>query len=82
MMFYFTKSRSGILFCIVGSMFALCAIAAKESDVGAERNRRIVIATKRLFDGRGRVLPETRIVVEGSKIVKLDPKAAPIDALL
>jgi imidazolonepropionase-like amidohydrolase len=73
-MFHF--SRASIVFCLVGSVFAVCAVAAKEPDVPA---RRIVIATKRLFDGRGHVLPETRIVVEGSKVAKLDPKAAPID---
>jgi hypothetical protein len=44
-----------------------------------EQKKRIVIATKTLLDGRGHVLPETRIVVEGSKIVALDPKASPID---
>src|SRR5690348_11497577 len=43
------------------------------------QKRHIVIATKRLFDGRGHVLPETRIVVEESKIVAVDPKASPID---
>jgi hypothetical protein len=41
--------------------------------------RRVVIATNGLLDGRGHVLPETRIVVEGSKIVAIDPKASPID---
>ena len=45
----------------------------------APQKRRIVIATDRLFDGRGHVLPATRIVVEDSKIVALDPKASPID---
>jgi imidazolonepropionase-like amidohydrolase len=44
-----------------------------------EQKRRIVIATDSLFDGRGHVLPETRIVIEGSNIVALDPKASPID---
>jgi imidazolonepropionase-like amidohydrolase len=43
------------------------------------QKKRIVIAAKTLFDGRGKVLRDTRIVVEGSKIVTLDPKASPID---
>src|SRR5438876_5951254 len=32
-----------------------------------------------LLDGRGHVLRDSRIVVEGSKIVALDPKASPVD---
>jgi imidazolonepropionase-like amidohydrolase len=32
-----------------------------------------------VLDGRGRVLRDTRIVVEGSKIVAVDPKAGPVD---
>src|SRR5438105_9495886 len=32
-----------------------------------------------LFDGRGKVLRDTRMVTEGSKIVALDPKAMPVD---
>jgi imidazolonepropionase-like amidohydrolase len=38
-----------------------------------------VIAAGVLFDGRGRVIRDTRVVVEGSKIVAVDPKAAPVD---
>ena len=41
--------------------------------------KRIVIAASALLDGRGRVLHDTRIVVEGSKIVAIDPKAGPVD---
>ena len=43
------------------------------------RNRRVVIAANMVLDGRGRVLRNTRIVVDGSKIVSIDPKASPID---
>jgi imidazolonepropionase-like amidohydrolase len=41
--------------------------------------KRIVIAASVVFDGKGRVLHDTRIVVEGSKIVAIDPKAGPVD---
>jgi len=41
--------------------------------------KRIVIAVSTLFDGKGNVLRDTRIVVEGSRIVGIDPKAGPID---
>lgn len=41
--------------------------------------KRIVIAAGVLLDGKGHVLRNTRIVVEGSKIVAIDPKAGPVD---
>jgi imidazolonepropionase-like amidohydrolase len=41
--------------------------------------KRIVIAAGTLFDGKGHVVRNTRIVVEGSKIVAIDPKAGPVD---
>ena len=40
---------------------------------------RIVIAAGAALDGKGHVLHDTRIVVEGSKIVAIDPKAGPVD---
>jgi hypothetical protein len=44
---------------------------------------RIVIAASTVLDGKGGVLHDTRIVIEGSKIValdtKADPKAGPMD---
>src|SRR5436190_14900458 len=41
--------------------------------------RRIVIAAGTVLDGKGKVLHNTRIVIEGSKIVAIDPKAGPVD---
>ena len=41
--------------------------------------RRIVIAASTILDGKGHVLKNTRIVVEGTKIVAIDPNAAPVD---
>jgi imidazolonepropionase-like amidohydrolase len=41
--------------------------------------RRIVIAASTILDGKGHVLKNTRIVVEGTKIVAIDPKASPVD---
>src|SRR6476646_7143980 len=41
--------------------------------------KRIVIAAGTVFDGKGNVLHNTRIVIEGSKIVAIDPKAGPVD---
>jgi imidazolonepropionase-like amidohydrolase len=45
----------------------------------AQPSQRTVIAASALLDGKGHVLHDTRIVVEGSRIVAIDPKAAPID---
>jgi imidazolonepropionase-like amidohydrolase len=41
--------------------------------------KRIVIAASTVLDGKGHVLHNTRIVIEGSKIVAIDPKARPVD---
>jgi imidazolonepropionase-like amidohydrolase len=43
------------------------------------QSKRIVLAASTVLDGKGRVLHDTRIVIEGSKIVALNPKAAPVD---
>ncbi|HEX7294314.1 MAG TPA: amidohydrolase family protein [Pyrinomonadaceae bacterium] len=43
------------------------------------QNRRTVIQASVLLDGRGAVIKNTRIVIEGGKIVRLDPKATPVD---
>jgi imidazolonepropionase-like amidohydrolase len=40
---------------------------------------RVVIAAGAVVDGRGGVVRDTRVVVEGSKIVAIDPKAGPVD---
>ena len=58
------------LFCVV----TILAMAQ-----GPTPNKRIVIAASTLLDGKGHVLHDTRIVVEGSKIAAVDPKAGPVD---
>jgi len=40
---------------------------------------RVVIAASTVLDGKGRVLRNTRVVIEGSKIVRIDPNAGPVD---
>ena len=42
-------------------------------------NKQIVIAASTVLDGKGGVLHDTRIVIEGSKIVRIDPNAAPVN---
>ncbi len=41
--------------------------------------KRIVISAGTVLDGKGHVLRDTRIVIEGGKIVAIDPRAQPID---
>ena len=50
-----------------------CALTAQA------QTKRTVIAASYVLDGKGHVLRNTRIVVEGSKIVAIDPKASPVD---
>ena len=66
-----------IMLCVV-SILGVCASAQRSSTQTPMQNKRIVIAAGALLDGRGRVLRNTRIVVEGSKIVAVDPKAGPV----
>jgi imidazolonepropionase-like amidohydrolase len=67
------------ILCLVGTL-GICAPAQTVSSAQTPaRGKRIVIAAGALLDGRGRVLRDTRIVVEGGKIVAIDPKASPVD---
>ena len=59
-------------------ILAVCALAQHAPETSAQ-NRRIVIAASTLFDGKGKIVHDTRIVVEGSKIVAIDAKANPVD---
>lgn len=63
-------SRTAIVLLII-----LVAI----SSTTLAQSKRIVIAVSNLFDGKGNVLRDTRIVVEGSKIVGIDRNANPVD---
>src|SRR5881296_829017 len=68
----------GIVLCVL-SAFVVCATAQKNPTAVQTEKRWIVIGASMLLDGRGHVSRDTRIVVEGSKIVALDPKASPVD---
>jgi imidazolonepropionase-like amidohydrolase len=70
----FAKMILGIL-----SLLCICLPGQQISSQAPARGKRIVIAASVAFDGKGRVLRNTGIVVEGEKIVALNPKAGPID---
>ncbi len=60
------------------SILSAC-VTAKPILAQTSTQKPIVIAASAVLDGKGRVLHDTRIVVEGSKIIAIDPKAGPVD---
>src|SRR5215471_12478371 len=61
-------------------VICLAALASAQSKTPAqESGKRIVIRASTVLDGKGRVLHDTSIVIEGSRIVAIDPKAGPVD---
>jgi imidazolonepropionase-like amidohydrolase len=56
-----------------------CTAPGQMSSQPTRPPKRIVIAASEILDGKGGVLHDTRIVIDGSKIVAIDPKAGPVD---
>src|SRR5713226_4969631 len=73
-----SKIIAGVLGVVV-----VCGVAQRISAQAPAQGKRIVMAASTVLDGKGGVLHDTRIVVEGSKIVAVetqaDPKAGPVD---
>ena len=61
------------------TVFGVCALATFTASHVPMKGKRHVIAASAVLDGKGRVLRDTRIVIEGSQIVAIDPKAGPVD---
>ena len=59
-----------IILCLL-AILVLSATAQTNSSTPQTQKKRIVIGASMLLDGRGHVSRDTRIVVEGSKIVAL-----------
>jgi imidazolonepropionase-like amidohydrolase len=55
------------------------AFAQQTSSAKAGAGKRIVIAAGMLLDGKGGVVRDTRIVIEGSRISEINAKAGPVD---
>jgi len=66
------------LFFLVFSIPAMAQTVTKTPHAPSQ-DKRIVISASTLLDGKGHLLHDTRVVVEGSKITAIDPKASPID---
>ncbi len=59
-------------------LFILLALSST-IDGHSQQSKRTVIQVSTLLDGRGHMLNNTRIVVEGTKIVRIDPEAGPVN---
>jgi imidazolonepropionase-like amidohydrolase len=64
---------------VVLCVLRVCAVPQSIPPPTPAQNKRLVIAASAVFDGKGRVLHNTRIVVEGARIVAIDAKAGPVD---
>ena len=64
-----------VMVCIL----CLLGVGAAAQQLPSQRPNRIVIAASTVLDGKGRVLRNTRLVIEGAKIVAIDPRANPVD---
>src|ERR1700674_4434829 len=60
-----------IIFCLL--------IILGNGMVAWAQSKRIVIAASAMLDGKGRVMHNTRIVIDGARIAAIDPKAGPVD---
>src|ERR1044072_7067938 len=56
-------------------LLAICAGCIRAQ----KKPKQIVIAASTVFDAKGGVVHNTHIVIEGSKIVRIDPTAGPVD---
>jgi len=63
----------------VWHLAAIGALVAISAALPRAQGTRVVIAASTVIDGRGSVLRDTRVVVEGRKIIAIDPKATPVD---
>src|SRR5262245_2838193 len=78
--------RSATALAVIACLLGFCAIlrsaagqpSAQPSGPSSVPGR-IVIAASTVLDGKGRVLRNTRIAIEGGKIAAIDPKLGPVD---
>src|SRR5712692_8924971 len=71
--------RTSKIILSILSILGAGALAQRVASRSLAQSKRIVIAASAVLDGKGHVLHDTRIVIDGSKIVAIDPKAGPVD---
>ena len=71
--------QSTVILLCVFCIFAVFLEPSSASPQSSGQSKRLVIAASEVLDGKGGVLHDTRIVIDGSKIAAIDPKAAPVD---
>jgi imidazolonepropionase-like amidohydrolase len=68
-----------VISCIV-TIVVVCALAPRSPAQTPASRQRIVLAASEVFDGKGQILHNVRIAIEGSKIVAIGPKVeGPVD---
>jgi len=71
--------RSGIIGLCISCIFPAATQPYRIPSQSMWKSKLVVIAASEILDGKGGMLHDTRIVIDGSKIVAIDPKAGPVD---
>lgn len=72
--------RSARVIACILSIVVVCVLAPRSPAQTPASRQRIVIAASEVFDGKGHILHNVRIAIEGSKIVAIGPKVeGPVD---
>jgi imidazolonepropionase-like amidohydrolase len=75
---WFNRAEGAPMVRIFACAVIICASLQTQSQTPVPA-RRVVIAAGTILDGKGHIFKNTRIVIEGSRIVAIDPKASPVD---
>jgi imidazolonepropionase-like amidohydrolase len=65
-----------VILCVISILISLPVKTVAQTPTSSKR---MVIAASTILDGKGHVLDNTRIVIDGAKISAIDPKAGPVD---
>jgi len=71
--------RSAKIILYLVSILGFVALAQSGLSQTPAQGRRIVIVADTMLDGKGHIVRNAHIVIEGSKIVAIDQKAGPVD---
>jgi imidazolonepropionase-like amidohydrolase len=72
-------AKATVLALSISFVFALHGGPPQTPSQMTVRNKRVVIAASTVLDGKGGVVHDTSIVIDGSKIIAIDPNAGPVD---